>query len=65
MQNLTWLLTGGFAKGYRTYILAAVAVGTALANYAIGDGDLTATVTLVSAALATMAAAKHEPKPTA
>jgi hypothetical protein len=61
MAGLAWLLTGGFLKGYRTYVLAAVAIGTALANYAVGDADLTATVTIVSAALAALAAAKHAP----
>jgi hypothetical protein len=60
MGGLVWLLTGGFLKGYRTYVLAGVAIFTALANYSVGDADLTATVTIVSAALAALAAAKHD-----
>lgn len=35
--TLTWLLTGGFAKGYRTYILAALGALTAASAWAVGD----------------------------
>jgi hypothetical protein len=37
MGNLTWLLTGGFAKGYRTYVLAGLAAVTVVANWSLGD----------------------------
>jgi hypothetical protein len=40
MNNFGWVLTGGFAKGYRTYILIAVAIGSAIASYSVGDIDL-------------------------
>jgi hypothetical protein len=49
--NLTWILTGGFAKGYRTYILMGVAVVGAIANYSIGDSDLIQTLTAIASAL--------------
>lgn len=32
-----YILTGGFAAGYRTYILAALGVITAAAGWAVGD----------------------------
>jgi hypothetical protein len=49
--HLTWILTGGFAKGYRTYILTGVAVVGAIASYAVGDTDLVQTLTAVATAL--------------
>jgi hypothetical protein len=48
---LASLLTGGFAKGYRTYILAGVAALGALAAFATGDADLTHTITAVATSL--------------
>lgn len=41
MGTLTYLLTGGFAKGYRTYILAGIALVTVVAQFAVGDIGLT------------------------
>ena len=32
-----YILTGGFAKGYRTYIFMGLAGLTAVANWAVGD----------------------------
>lgn len=60
MSNLGYILTGGFMKGYRTYILAALAVLTAAANYMIGTADLAATITAIVTALSAITAAKHE-----
>lgn len=40
MQTLTWLLAGGFAKGYRTQILAGLGIITCIANFAMGDMTL-------------------------
>lgn len=37
MENITWLLTGGFLKGYRTYVLAGVGVVTVVVGWAVGD----------------------------
>jgi hypothetical protein len=37
MESVAWLLTGGFAKGYRTQILGVLAALSALAAYAVGD----------------------------
>lgn len=41
MSTITYILTGGFAKGYRTYILAGVAVITVAAQFSVGDLSLT------------------------
>ena len=35
MENLAWLISGGFAKGYRTQVLAS-----AVALWAVGDMSL-------------------------
>jgi hypothetical protein len=51
MNNFAWVLTGGFARGYRTYILMAVAVGSALASYSVGDLDLLKLIEAVALAL--------------
>jgi len=48
---LTQILTGGWAKGYRTYAMAAVVVMSALAAYATGDADLVHTIQTIAAAL--------------
>lgn len=34
------LLSGGFLKGYRTYVLGAVMALTALASWSVGDMSL-------------------------
>ena len=36
---MAYYLTGGFARGYRTYILAGVGVLTAAAQWAVGDAN--------------------------
>ena len=36
------ILTGGFLKGYRTYLLAALAFATVAVNYATGEINLSA-----------------------
>lgn len=41
MLNLTWLITGGFAKGYRTQILGLTAALSAVGMWAVGDLGLT------------------------
>jgi hypothetical protein len=40
MATLTYLLTGGFAKGYRTYIMAGVALVGVVAQFSVGDLSL-------------------------
>ena len=40
MPNLAWLITGGFAKGYRTQILGLSTAISALAMWAVGDASL-------------------------
>lgn len=45
MNNVAWLLTGGFAKGYRTQILGLVTALSALASWAVGDATLAELVT--------------------
>lgn len=51
MDGLSYLLTGGFLKGYRTYVMMGIAAITAVAGYAVGDMSLTQTITAVSVAL--------------
>lgn len=41
MSTLAYILTGGFAKGYRTYILAGIAFATVVAQFSVGDINLT------------------------
>jgi hypothetical protein len=41
MLNLAWLLTGGFAKGYRTQILGLTTALSTIALWAVGDTTLT------------------------
>lgn len=45
MNNIAWLFTGGFAKGYRTQILGVIAALSAVASWAIGDATLAELVT--------------------
>ena len=37
VDKAVWVATGGFAKGYRTYVLAALGVIGAAASWAVGD----------------------------
>jgi hypothetical protein len=57
---LASILTGGFAKGYRTYILAGLAIVGLIANFAVGDADLNSTVIGLATAVSALTAAKHE-----
>lgn len=34
---MTYVLTGGFLKGYRTYVLSGIAAITAVAYWSVGD----------------------------
>jgi hypothetical protein len=45
MNNVAWLFTGGFAKGYRTQILGLIAALSAVASWAVGDATLAELVT--------------------
>jgi len=45
MNNIAWIFTGGFAKGYRTQILGLVTALSAVASWAIGDTTLADLVT--------------------
>ena len=36
-MSFTWLITGGFAKGYRTQILGLTAALSAIGMWAVGD----------------------------
>ncbi len=40
MQTLTWLITGGFAKGHRTQVLGVTTALSAIALWAVGDMSL-------------------------
>jgi hypothetical protein len=45
MNNVAWLFTGGFAKGYRTQILGLITALSAVASWAVGDASLADLVT--------------------
>lgn len=45
MNTLAWLITGGFAKGYRTQVLGVTAALSALGFWAVGDMSLVELVT--------------------
>ena len=51
MGMLGSILTGGFAKGYRTYIMAGVIVITAVASFSVGDITLNDLVTQIAVGL--------------
>ena len=59
MSWIPYILTGGFAKGYRTYILSGVAVVGAVAAWSIGDMDTIHMVIAVTGALGLNTAAHH------
>jgi hypothetical protein len=40
MENLAWLVSGGFAKGYRTPVLGVTTALSAVALWAVGDMSL-------------------------
>ncbi|MBM3543980.1 MAG: hypothetical protein FJX44_05690 [Alphaproteobacteria bacterium] len=40
MHNFAWLVTGGFAKGYRTQILGLTTALSTVALWAVGDMTL-------------------------
>jgi hypothetical protein len=62
MQNLTWWLSGGFARGYRTYILMGLAVLTVAVGWADGDLTTSQAIPALLAALGLPAAANHDQK---
>ncbi len=45
MNNLAWLISGGFAKGYRTQILGVTAALSTVGLWAAGDMSLADLVT--------------------
>lgn len=51
MDIITKILTGGFLKGYRTYILAGVAAVTVAAQFLVGDLNLTEALQQLALAL--------------
>lgn len=42
MNKLGYLLSGGFLKGYRTYLMGGILIVQAIVAYALGDITLTA-----------------------
>lgn len=40
MHNIAWLITGGFAKGYRTQILGLTTALSTVALWSVGDMTL-------------------------
>ena len=51
MNWIAYLITGGFAKGYRTYILAGLALVGVIGQYAVGDIGLTEAISQGATAL--------------
>lgn len=45
MNTLAWLISGGFAKGYRTQILGVTTALSAVGLWAVGDTPLAKLVT--------------------
>jgi len=45
MNNIAWLFTGSFAKGYRTQILGLITALSAVASWAVGDASLADLIT--------------------
>lgn len=66
MQYVTYLLMGGFLKGYRTAVLAVATVLGVFAQWAVGDMTLQGVIQqdwpALVLALGIGAAAVHEPK---
>ena len=63
MAWLTYLLTGGFLKGYRTLVLGITAIAVALGNYLVGDTsfvDFIQTLPVLLTGLGLFAAAAHD-----
>jgi hypothetical protein len=48
---ITYIITGGFLKGYRTYVLAGAAAIGVVAQYLVGDVSLTEAVSGLAMAL--------------
>lgn len=65
MNVITSILTGGFLKGYRTYLIAAGMIVAVVVKYLSGDIGLIDAVTqnweAIAAALGLLAAAAHKP----
>lgn len=59
MKTFGWVITGGFAKGYRTYLISAGMIIAALINYAVGDNDLSTLIKTIAAAAGLITAAQH------
>lgn len=45
MSIIGYIISGGFLKGYRTYILGFLLAAQAVASWAVGDTSLTALIT--------------------
>ena len=54
MDNMTYILTGGFLKGYRTYVISGIGVLTAVAAYSTGDANLVDTIKAVTLSMSAM-----------
>ena len=65
MDKVLYVLSGGFASGYRTYVLCVAAIVTVVANWAVGDQGTKEAVDaiwqmLLSASVATARAAMKD-----
>jgi hypothetical protein len=69
MNTIAWLISGGFAKGYRTQILGVTAAVSAVGLWAVGDMSLAELITdlpiiLGGLGLAALGAKVDDAKPT-
>ena len=62
MNNVLYYLSGGFLKGYRTYIVMAVGVITVIAGWSTGDLTTSDMVNSLLVLFGLGTAANHEPK---
>lgn len=59
MEKIGYILSGGFAKGYRTKIISAVAIVGVIASWAVGDMDTSHAFLAILTALGLNTAAAH------
>ena len=62
MQTVTWLISGGFAKGYRTQILGITTALSTIALWAAGDMTLAELTSSLPLALGGLGLAALGPK---
>lgn len=59
METALHILTGGFLKSYRTYVLMALAFVTAIVGWSVGDMDTSQFLTFIFTTLGLGTSANH------